>query len=110
VAPRRSSRSPADRRAGARAGAGLWAAGTFAQRAIANAAALELRPHGIHVALVVIDAVIRPVEGDPPSWAAPETLADPFQLAEAVRFLADQGAGSATHELVLTPLAEPWTP
>ncbi|MGH2842231.1 MAG: SDR family NAD(P)-dependent oxidoreductase, partial [Solirubrobacteraceae bacterium] len=31
-------------------GRGLWAAGAFGVRAIANAAALELRPHGIQVA------------------------------------------------------------
>lgn len=33
-------------------GRGLWAAGAFGVRAITNAAALELRPQGIHVALL----------------------------------------------------------
>jgi NADP-dependent 3-hydroxy acid dehydrogenase YdfG len=41
---------------------------------------------------------------------ATETLADPRALAEAVKFLAEQGARSATHELQVTPLAERWVP
>ena len=32
------------------------------------------------------------------------------QIADAIRFLANQGARAATHELQLTPLAENWTP
>ena len=45
----------------AAAGRGLWAAGAFGVRAITQAAALELREHGIHVALLIIDAGIQPV-------------------------------------------------
>jgi hypothetical protein len=37
-------------------------------------------------------------------------LADPQQIAVAVAFLASQGARAASHELVLTPLAERWVP
>jgi hypothetical protein len=39
-----------------------------------------------------------------------EALADPQQIAVAVAFLARQGARAASHELVLTPLAERWAP
>ena len=39
-------------------GRGLWAAGAFGVRAITQAAALELRPQGIHVALLIVDAGI----------------------------------------------------
>ena len=35
---------------------------------------------------------------------------DPQQIAVAVAFLASQGARAASHELVLTPLAERWVP
>lgn len=91
-------------------GRGLWAAGAFGVRAITQAAALELRPQGIHVALLIVDAGIEPLEGPGRPGVAPEALADPRELAEAVRFLADQGARAATHELQLTPLAESWTP
>jgi NAD(P)-dependent dehydrogenase (short-subunit alcohol dehydrogenase family) len=41
-------------------GRGLWAAGAFGVRAITQAAALELRPQGIHVALLIVDAGIEP--------------------------------------------------
>lgn len=90
-------------------GRGLWAAGSFGVRAITQAAALELREEGIHVALLIVDAGIEPVDG-PPAGMARETMADPRQLAEAVLFLARQGARAATHELQVTPLAERWMP
>lgn len=89
---------------------GLWAAGAFGVRAITNAAALELRPHGIQVSLLIVDAGIQAFDQPPRAGVVPEALADPRQLADAVVFLADQGARAATHELQLTPLAESWTP
>jgi 3-oxoacyl-[acyl-carrier protein] reductase len=91
-------------------GRGLWAAGSFAVRAISNAAALELRPHGIQVALVIVDAGIQPLDGSTRPGVSPDALADPHRIADAVLFLANQDARSATHELQLTPLAENWTP
>jgi NAD(P)-dependent dehydrogenase (short-subunit alcohol dehydrogenase family) len=90
-------------------GRGLWAAGSFGVRALTSAAALELRERGIHVALLIIDAGIEPVEGARPGQTT-DALADPRSLAESVKFLADQGARSATHELQVTPLAERWVP
>ena len=87
-------------------GRGLWAAGAFGVRAITQAAALELREQGIHVALLIVDAGIQPVDSAESSAA----LADPRELAAAVLFLADQGARGATHELQVTPLAERWVP
>jgi NAD(P)-dependent dehydrogenase (short-subunit alcohol dehydrogenase family) len=89
---------------------GLWAAGAFGVRAITQAAALELRPQGIHVALLIVDAGIEPLSGSASAGPAPETMADPRQIAEAVLFLARQGSRAATHELQLTPLAETWVP
>src|SRR6202012_3596810 len=57
-------------------GRGLWAAGAFGVRALTQAAAIELREHHIHVALLIVDAVIdRSGEGDA-STADPESLAD----------------------------------
>ncbi len=47
----------------AMAGRGLWAAGSFGVRAITNAAALELRPRGIQVTLLIVDAGIQPLDG-----------------------------------------------
>ncbi|MGH2872618.1 MAG: hypothetical protein ACRDL5_09185, partial [Solirubrobacteraceae bacterium] len=82
----------------------------FGARAIANAAALELRPHGIQVTLLIVDAGIEPLSGTLRPGLTREQAADPARIADAVRFLADQDARAATHELVLTPLAERWTP
>jgi NAD(P)-dependent dehydrogenase (short-subunit alcohol dehydrogenase family) len=94
----------------AMAGRGLWAAGSFGVRALTNAAALELREQGIHVALLIVDAGIEPMSGPPRPGVPLEALADPRRLAEAVLFLAGQGARAATHELQITPLAERWVP
>jgi NAD(P)-dependent dehydrogenase (short-subunit alcohol dehydrogenase family) len=91
-------------------GRGLWAAGAFGVRAITQAAALELRGQGIHVALLIVDAGIQPLNGATRPGAAPEAMADPREIADAVLFLADQGARAATHELQVTPLAETWVP
>jgi NAD(P)-dependent dehydrogenase (short-subunit alcohol dehydrogenase family) len=91
-------------------GRGLWAAGAFGVRAITQAAALELRGQGIHVALLIVDAGIEPLSGASRGGAPAEALADPRALADAVLFLAEQGSRAATHELLLTPLAETWVP
>jgi hypothetical protein len=91
-------------------GRGLWAAGAFGVRAITQAAALELRPRGIQVTLLIVDAGIQPVSGAAREGVAPETLADTGEIADAVRFLAGQGTRAATHELQVTPLAETWVP
>ncbi len=90
-------------------GRGLWAAGAFGVRAITQAAALELRGHGIHVALLIVDAGIEPADGTSRPGNR-EALADPHRIADAALFLADQGSRAATHELQVTPLAETWVP
>jgi NADP-dependent 3-hydroxy acid dehydrogenase YdfG len=92
-------------------GRGLWAAGAFATRALVQAAAQELRGEGIHVALLAVDATI-----ESPKTAAftqrqsTDALADMGQVAEAVRFLVEQGARAYTHELTVTPAGERWVP
>jgi 3-oxoacyl-[acyl-carrier protein] reductase len=91
-------------------GRGLWAAGAFGVRAITQATALELRELGIHVALLIVDAGIQPLSGEGRPGVAQDALADPRQIARAVRFLAEQDARAATHELQITPLAETWVP
>jgi len=85
-------------------GRGLWAAGAFGVRALTQAAALELREHRIHVALLIVDAIIdRSGEGDAHS-------ADPESLADAVAYLATQSPRAMTHELQVTPALDNWTP
>lgn len=85
-------------------GRGLWAAGAFGVRALTQAAAIELRGHDIHVALLIVDAVIdRSGNGDAQS-------ADPGSLADAVAYLASQSPRAMTHELQVTPALDNWTP
>jgi NAD(P)-dependent dehydrogenase (short-subunit alcohol dehydrogenase family) len=94
----------------AMAGRGLWAAGAYGVRAITQAAALELRPQGIHVALLIVDAGIEPLSGTSRAGVSADALADPRALAEAVLYLAEQSPRAATHELQVTPLGETWVP
>jgi NAD(P)-dependent dehydrogenase (short-subunit alcohol dehydrogenase family) len=90
-------------------GRGLWAAGAFGVRALTHAAALELREHGIQVTLLIVDAGIEPLTGRR-EGVDPAALADPYEIAQAVRSLGEQGPRAATHELQVTPLAERWVP
>src|SRR5690348_10065104 len=85
-------------------GRGLWAAGAFGVRALTQAAALELREHRVHVALLIVDAVI--------DRSAGEDLgsADPDSLAAAVAYLAAQSPRAMTHELQVTPALDQWVP
>ncbi|WCB95710.1 hypothetical protein DSM104299_04459 [Baekduia alba] len=85
-------------------GRGLWAAGAFGVRALTQAAALELRPQGIHVALLIVDATIDRSGGDDAATT------DPASLADAVAYLASQSPRAMTHELQVTPALDNWVP
>jgi NAD(P)-dependent dehydrogenase (short-subunit alcohol dehydrogenase family) len=92
-------------------GRGLWAAGAFATRALVQAAAQELRPQGIHVALLAVDATIEsPKTAEFTAGQPRESLADMAEIAGAVAFLVEQGSRAYTHELVVTPAGERWVP
>lgn len=85
-------------------GRGPWAAGAFGVRALTQAAAAELREQEIHVALLIVDAVIDRSGGDDGATA------DPGSLADAVLYLAVQSPRAMTHELQVTPARDNWTP
>ena len=89
-------------------GRGLWAAGSFGVRALTNAAALELKDHGIHVALLIVGAGIEPLDGSPPGQATESLAGSHRSRSPSVPRRA--GRGSATNELQVTPLAERWVP
>ena len=92
-------------------GKGLWAAGAFAQRALVQAAAQELRTDGIHVALLAVDATIESPKTEAFTRDQPaEALADMGEIASAVSFLVNQGARALTLELTVTPAGERWVP
>jgi NAD(P)-dependent dehydrogenase (short-subunit alcohol dehydrogenase family) len=92
-------------------GRGPWAAGAFATRALVQAAALELREQGVHVALLIVDATIESAKtaarlGDAP----PEGSATEEDVARAVAYLASQSPRGWTHELQITPRLDRWVP
>jgi NADP-dependent 3-hydroxy acid dehydrogenase YdfG len=92
-------------------GRGPWAAGAFASRALAQAAALELRDDGIHVALLIVDATIRSEKTAGFTREAGEhDLADQSDVARAVEYLAGQEQTAWTHELQVTPRGDRWVP
>lgn len=95
----------------AMAGKAAWAAGAFATRALAQAAALEYRERGVHAALLVVDGVIesdktREALADRPDHAS---VSQP-EVAAAVEYLVGQSDRAWTHELVLTPRGDRWVP
>jgi NAD(P)-dependent dehydrogenase (short-subunit alcohol dehydrogenase family) len=93
------------------AGRGPWAAAAFATRGLIQAAAGELRDHGVHVALLVVDASIESdktrerLAGTLPAQSATEQ-----DVADAVAYLAGQSPRGWTHELQITPSGDRWVP
>ena len=90
---------------------GLMAAGSAAVRALTHAAAQELRPEGIHVALLIVDGIIAsPKTAQMTKGMAPEALVRQHDVIQAVTFLAAQSTRGMTHELVITPAGDRWLP
>ena len=76
-----------------------------------QAAALELREQGIHVALLAVDATLESPKTEAFTRDLPrEALGDMGQVAQAVSFLVEQGSRALTHELVVTPSGDQWVP
>jgi NAD(P)-dependent dehydrogenase (short-subunit alcohol dehydrogenase family) len=92
-------------------GRGPWAAAAFGTRALAQSQAAELRDQGVHVALLIVDAIIESektrhwLEDEPP-----ERSASMEDVARAIKYLHEQSPRSWTHELQLTPALERWVP
>ncbi len=92
-------------------GRGPWAAAAFATRGLVQAAASELREHGVHVALLIVDATIESektrarLEGKPSEASTSEE-----DVAAAIAYLADQSSRGWTHELQITPAGDRWLP
>jgi NADP-dependent 3-hydroxy acid dehydrogenase YdfG len=92
-------------------GRGPWAAVAFATRALVQSEAAELRDQGVHVALLIVDAVIESektqhwLEDEPP-----EKSASMEDIARAIEYLHEQSPRVWTHELQLTPALERWVP
>jgi NADP-dependent 3-hydroxy acid dehydrogenase YdfG len=92
-------------------GRGPWAAGAFATRALVQSAAQELRERNVHMALLIVDAVIESpktttmLDGKPEEASASEE-----DVVRAIRYLDSQSPRGWTHELQLTPRLERWIP
>jgi NAD(P)-dependent dehydrogenase (short-subunit alcohol dehydrogenase family) len=90
---------------------GPWAAAAFATRALTQSVAAELRERNVHVALVIVDAIIESektadwLKGDPA-----EKSASMEEIAKAIAYLHAQSPRAWTHELQLTPALETWVP
>jgi NAD(P)-dependent dehydrogenase (short-subunit alcohol dehydrogenase family) len=82
-----------------------WASGAAATRALSQAAANELKPQGVHAALLICDGSF----GSPGDDQGGERI-DTIELAKAVQYLHEQGRSAWTHELVVTPVGDRWTP
>ena len=88
-----------------------WAAAAFATRALTQSVAAELRERNVHVALLIVDAVIESektadwMEGQPE-----EKFASMEEVARAIAYLHSQSPRAWTHELQLTPALETWVP
>jgi NAD(P)-dependent dehydrogenase (short-subunit alcohol dehydrogenase family) len=90
---------------------GLVAAAQAAIRAMAHAAAQELKPEGIHVGLLIVDGVVSSPKTAAMTRGMPESaLVKLEDVATAVRLLAGQPPGGWTHELVITPAGGRWVP
>lgn len=91
------------------AGFAPFAAAKSAQRSLAQSMARHLDPEGIHVAYVIIDAVVdmprtREMMPDKPD----DFFAKPEHIAETVWFLSQQPKSAWTFELDLRPFGEKW--
>jgi NAD(P)-dependent dehydrogenase (short-subunit alcohol dehydrogenase family) len=92
-------------------GRGPWAAAAFATRALVQSQAAELREEGVHVALLIVDAVIHSPKTADRLEGTPEDLtASQDEIVGAVAYLQSQSPRSWTHELQLTPRLDRWVP
>jgi NAD(P)-dependent dehydrogenase (short-subunit alcohol dehydrogenase family) len=90
---------------------GLLAAAMAGVRALAHAAAQELRGRGVHVALLIVDGIIESPKTAQMAAGLPEAaLVRQADVAHAVRYLAEQSPRGLTHELVLTASGDRWLP
>jgi NAD(P)-dependent dehydrogenase (short-subunit alcohol dehydrogenase family) len=101
----------ASRRGGV--GYSAFAGAKHALRALAESAARELGPKGVHVAHVTIDGMIdgvfaRSIAPDAAERLAREEILDPAEIARNYVHLWRQRRSAWTFEMDLRPFCEPW--
>jgi NADP-dependent 3-hydroxy acid dehydrogenase YdfG len=92
------------------AGRGPWASAAFATRALTQAAALEAREQGVHVALLIVDATIDSAKTRDRLQGPPDASTSEQDVARAVVYLESQSPRAWTHELQITPRLDRWVP
>ena len=86
-----------------------FASSKAAQRSLAQSLARKLGPEGIHVAYVIIDAVVdMPASRRMFPDRQKEFFAQPDDIAASVFFLTQQARSAWTFELDLRPFGEHW--
>jgi NAD(P)-dependent dehydrogenase (short-subunit alcohol dehydrogenase family) len=84
-----------------------FAMGKFALRGLAQSAARELMPKGIHVVHVVIDGGVRSADRPVPA-GAPDSLLDPDAIAQSCLDVLRQPRSAWSSEIELRPWTEPF--
>ncbi|MCR0985760.1 SDR family NAD(P)-dependent oxidoreductase [Roseomonas populi] len=87
------------------AGSAAFAMGKFALRGLAQSAARELGPKGIHVAHIVVDGGVRSARRPEPP-GKPDSLLDPDAIAQAYLDLLRQPRSAWSQEAELRPWTE----
>jgi NAD(P)-dependent dehydrogenase (short-subunit alcohol dehydrogenase family) len=89
------------------ANSAAFAMGKFALRGLAQSAARELAPKGIHVAHVIVDGAVRSEKRpDPPE--RPDSTLDPDAIADSYLALLRQPRSAWSWEVELRPWVEPF--
>ena len=91
-------------------GRGPWASAAFATRALAQAAALEGRERGVHVALLIVDATIESDKTRDRLDGPKEGSTSEADVVAAITYLESQSPRAWTHELQITPRLDRWVP
>jgi len=86
-------------------GSSAFAMGKFALRGLAQSAARELAPQGIHVAHFVIDGAVRSTRRPDPG-DAPDSTLDPDAIARSYFDVLDQHRSAWSWEIELRPWTE----
>jgi NAD(P)-dependent dehydrogenase (short-subunit alcohol dehydrogenase family) len=84
-----------------------FAMGKFALRGLAQSAARELGPQGVHVAHFIIDGAVRSAARADPA-DRPDTTLDPDAIAETYLAVLAQSRSAWTSEIEVRPWVEPF--
>jgi NAD(P)-dependent dehydrogenase (short-subunit alcohol dehydrogenase family) len=82
-----------------------FAMGKFALRGLAQGAARELSPHGVHVAHFIIDGAVRSASR-PESPDRPDSTLAPDGIAQSYLSVLQQPQNAWSHEIDLRPWVE----